>query len=202
MRAARVRPLTVKAVGDGTLQEPSDESLMARVAQRDEDAYRCIVDRYLTQIVAFAARTSLDRGEAEDVAQETFLRVWKHGPRWCQTDARFRTWLYTVAYNLCVDRLRRRREIPHNTVPDGADPNQDQFAVLHAKDTAKLVGAAIGKLPERQRAALALTYYQGLGNREAAEVMQISVEAIESLLSRARRSLRKSLQGHAGDIEP
>ena len=170
-----------------------DFDLVARVGQGDAAAAQALVARKLPRITALAARMLGDSAEAEDVAQEAFLRAWKQAPKWRDGAARFDTWLHRVAMNLCYDRLRRRREQPMADPPDQVDPGAAPDRGLMAADISRRVGAALQALPERQREALVLCHYQELGNVEAAAVMNLSVEALESLLSRGRRGLRARL---------
>jgi RNA polymerase sigma-70 factor (ECF subfamily) len=165
---------------------------MRRVGADDAGAYRTLVERHLRSILAFAYRTLSDAGEAEDVAQEAFLRLWRQAGTW-RPDARVSTWLHRVAYNLCVDRMRRRRDVPMNPMPDLPDPADGPMAEHQRRQVSATVDAALAGLPERQRTAIALVHHQELSNIEAAEVMDISVEALESLLARGRRALRQSL---------
>jgi RNA polymerase sigma-70 factor (ECF subfamily) len=177
-----------------------DEALLVRVADGDPAAVRALVGRKLPRILGLAQRMLGDPAEAEDVAQEAFLRVWKQAPKWRPGAARFDTWLHRVALNLCYDRLRRRREIATDSPPERPDeqtPPADRNLI--AQDTGKRVAAALQGLPERQREAIVLCHYQELGNIEAAEVMGVTVEALESLLSRGRRGLRSAL---ADLVEP
>jgi len=176
-----------------------DQDLIARVAKGDPAAVRAMVARKLPRLLGVAARMLGDRGEAEDVAQEAFLRLWRQAGRWRPGAAMFDTWLHRVTLNLCYDRLRRRREVLSDVVPDRADPaaGADQAMIDQARDAR--LAAAVAGLPERQRAALVLQYYEGLSNIEAAAAMEIGVEALESLLSRARRSLRDRLKGDGHD---
>jgi RNA polymerase sigma-70 factor (ECF subfamily) len=133
--------------------------------------------------------------EAEDVAQETFVRIWKQAPQWKEGEARFDTWIHRVALNLCYDRLRGRREDPVADLPDQADPQALPDLQLDTRVRDERVRAALATLPARQREALVLNYYQELSNIEAAALMGITVDALESLLARARRSLRAQLAG-------
>lgn len=171
-----------------------DQDLIARVAANDPAAVRAMVARKLPRLLAVATRLLGDRGEAEDVAQEAFLRLWRQTRRWRPGAALFDTWLHRVTLNLCYDRLRRRREVPAAVVPERCDPAPpaDQAMMTAARDAR--LAAAIQALPERQRAALVLQYYEGLSNIDAAAAMEIGVEALESLLSRARRSLKAQLK--------
>jgi len=173
---------------------------MLRVARGDRDACRLLVERHLRRVVAFAARVLASPSEAEDVAQEAFARVWTGAASWRPGAARFTTWLHRVVLNLCLDRLARRREAPLEDAPEPADPAPTPAGQLEEADVTRVVTREIGCLPERQRAALALCHYQGLRNNEAAEIMGITVEAVESLLARARRTLRERLRPLAADL--
>lgn len=170
-----------------------DEALLSRVAAGDPAAVRALVGRKLPRLMSLAQRMLGDAAEAEDVAQEAFVRVWRQAPKWRPGRAKFDTWLHRVALNLCYDRLRRRREIPTDAPPEQADPGPSPDRGLEAEGTARRVSAALAALPDRQREAIVLCHYQDLGNIEAAAVMGVSVEALESLLGRGRRALRAAL---------
>jgi RNA polymerase sigma-70 factor (ECF subfamily) len=177
----------------------ADAALIARVGDGDSTACRALVDAHLGRIHAFAWRMLGDAGEAEDVAQEAFIRLWRQAGRW-RAEARAGTWLHRVARNLCIDRLRRRRETQGDLVPEQADPAPGPMAARHRDQVAGAIRAALAGLPERQRAAISLAHYQELGNIEAAAIMEISVEALESLLSRGRRGLRELLARMRDDL--
>ena len=149
-------------------------------------------------MLALAQRMLGDASEAEDVAQEAMLRAWKQAPRWRPGKAKFDTWLHRVGLNLCYDRLRRRRETPTETPPDRPDDGPAPDAGLLSAELGVRVDAALKRLPERQREAIVLCHYQELSNIEAADLMSVSIEALESLLSRGRRALRQSL----ADLSP
>ncbi len=172
----------------------TDEDLLARIARNDGAAVREMVGRKLPRILAVAVRILGDRVEAEDIAQETFIRIWRQASRWESGRARFDTWLYGVALNLCRDRLRRRREVYIAEPPETADPGPPPDRGLEDGDTLRTVEAALAMLPERQREALVLQYYEELSNTEAAAAMGVSIEALESLLARGRRNLRAFLE--------
>lgn len=180
--------------------EDPDLPLVRRAGAGDQAACAALVDRHLPKVLALASRLLGDRAAAEDVAQETFLRVWQHAGQWRAGQARFTTWLHRVAVNLCQDHLRRRREAPLESAADSPSPAAGPEAVLQREAVAARVEAALDALPERQRTALVLSHYQELGNVEAAEVMGVSVEALESLLARGRRRLRAILAGEASDL--
>ncbi|HEY3592442.1 MAG TPA: RNA polymerase sigma factor [Polyangiaceae bacterium] len=171
---------------------PAEIELMRRTAQGDAAAFRILSDLHLSKIMNFAYRLLHDRAEAEDVAQETFLRLWKDASRY-EGKAKVTTWLHRITHNLCVDRLRARREKPSSDTIDEVRTSIEPGGLLDRKERATAVDRALSTLPERQRAAIALVHYQGLGNQEAAEVLGVGVEAVESLLSRGRRALRVAL---------
>ena len=170
-----------------------DEELVRRVGQGDPAAIQAMVARKLPRMPALAQRMLGDAAEAEVVAQDAMLRAWKQAPRWTPGQAKFDTWLHRVALNLCYDRLRRRRETVTATPPDRPDTGPAPDRGLLAADVGVRVDAALARLPDRQREAIVLCHYQELGNIEAASLMEVSVEALESLLSRGRRTLRATL---------
>ncbi len=186
--------LNAREAGLNAVVDP-DEDLVRRVGQGDPAAIQALVARKLPRMLSLAQRMLDDATEAEDVAQEAVLRAWKQAPRWTPGKARFDTWLHRVALNLCYDRLRRRREIVTDSPPDRIDEGAAPDRGLMAADVGVRVNAALGRLPDRQREAIVLCHYQELTNIEAAALMSVSVEALESLLSRGRRALRQSLSG-------
>lgn len=177
-----------------------DQALVLRAGQGDRAACAALVDRYLARIVSLAGRTLMNRADAEEVAQDVFLRVWQSAPRWRPGAARFSTWLYRVTLNLCTDRLRLRRPAGSDELPDIADDAPSAASGLQRKDVSLAVGTAMRALPDRQREAIVLCYYQELDDSEAAQVLEISVDALESLLSRGRRKLRELLRQQAPDL--
>ena len=195
--------------GGGRLERPGraaagspdpDLALVRRAGAGDQAACAALVDRHLTRVLALAARLLGDRAAAEDVAQEAFLRVWRHAGSWRAGEARFATWLHRVTVNLCQDRRRRRREAPLETAADPPSPEPGPEAALQRRAVAARVEAALAALPERQRTALVLCHYQELSNAEAAQLLGVTVEALESLLARGRRRLREILAGDAPDL--
>ncbi|WP_404990213.1 RNA polymerase sigma factor [Caballeronia sp. LZ065] len=192
------------------MNEPDpDTRLIARVGKRESGAVREIVEKKLPRIVALATRMLGDRDEADDVAQEAFMRIWNVAPSWQPGAARFDTWLHRVTLNLCYDRLRRHRETTmSDELPEQEDAAPRPDERIETNDTSERLTAALARLPGRQREALVLQYYQELSNAETADLMGVSVEALESLLARARRNLRTALadlarsQGGPADRAP
>lgn len=181
--------------GSEALNEADELLWMRGVAAGDTAAYRALVDAHLPRIVRFAERFLGNAAEAEDVAQETFMRLWTAAASYTP-EARPLTWLYRIAHNACVDRHRKRR--PETVEVETASADRPS-GLMRRKQTAEAVQRELAELPERQRAALTLVHYEGLAGEEAAAVLDVSVEALESLLSRARRTLRARLRTLAAE---
>jgi len=179
-------------VREHSIDDP-DESLVLRIGQGDELAARQLMQCHLPNIVAIGYRLLGTRQDAEDLAQEVFLKVWLNAAKWQPGRAKFSTWIHRVAVNLCLDRLRKKRELLVETVPEQIDQTPPVVDKMVGQQTADHVQRAVSELPERQRAAITLCHFQDLGNIEAADIMGVSVEALESLLSRGRRRLRQLL---------
>ena len=180
----------------------SDEALLVLYANGDAEAARALTQRLAPRVLGFAARMlGGDLAEAEDVAQEAMLRLWRIAPEWRQGEAKVSTWVFRVASNLCTDRLRKRRGVALGEL--GADPADDSpgaEARLQAASRAEALEAALQDLPERQRQAVVLRHLEGLYNPEIAAVMEISVEAVESLTARGKRALAKALTGRRAEL--
>lgn len=179
---------------DAGPQGDGDDALMARVAAGDHPAFQVLAQRHFRRTLLLAERMMGRRAEAEEIAQEAFLRIWHHADRWRAMRGRFDSWLYRVAVNLCLDRLRRPTHLPLESAAEVADAAADATRRIEAGETTRLVAAAVAGLPARQRAALVLCYYEELSNAEAAAILSVSVSALEALLVRARRSLREALK--------
>jgi RNA polymerase sigma-70 factor (ECF subfamily) len=179
------------------MDEASDEDLMWRVARGDERAFRQLAGRYAARATGLARRITGNHADAEEIVQEALLRVWTNAPRW-RPLASFRTWFYRVVLNLCFSRRRRAPFLPLTTAGDPADPAADPAGALEQREADQHLAAAVADLPERQRAALALTYDEGLSNAETAAVLETSVSSVEALLVRAKRDLRKKLHDDLG----
>jgi RNA polymerase sigma-70 factor (ECF subfamily) len=188
----------VEAVMLSAFRPPTtDEDLMEAIATGDSDAFAKLVKRHLRRVVSLASSMQGSRTDCEEIAQEAFLRVWATASRWRPTSrgggAAFKTWLYRVVLNLVIDRKRQRVMVPIDETYGPADESDDGFAHLYRQQVSSLVSAAISRLPERQRAALILCFFEGLSNLEAGRILSLSVSSVESLLSRARRALKEDL---------
>ena len=166
---------------------------MARVAGGDERAFQLLSRRHLPAMLGLARRILGNAAEAEDVAQEAFMRVWTHAPRW-QPLAQFRTWLTRVVINLCLDRKRRAPWVELETAGDIVDPAPSAGEKAEDDERERMLAAAIGKLPTRQQSAIVLTYGDGMSNAQVAEILDTSVSAVETLLVRAKQNLRRALE--------
>jgi RNA polymerase sigma-70 factor, ECF subfamily len=177
--------------------DDSDEALMARVARGNEPAFRALSRRHLPAMLGLARRILGNAADAEDVAQEAMLRVWIHAPRW-QPLALVRTWLTRVVVNLCLDRKRRAQWVALYVAGEIADPAPGAEEMAEHDERERLLAAAIADLPARQRTAIVLTYGEGMSNAQAADILDTSVSAVETLLVRGKQNLRRAL-GHIID---
>ena len=182
------------------LSDASDEALLVLYANGDRDAARALTLRLAPVALRVAARMLRDPAEAEDVAQEAMLRLWRIAPEWRQGEARVSTWLYRVTANLCTDRLRRRRGVGLDEVAEPADERPGALDGMIAADRAAALAAALAALPERQRQAVVLRHLEGLSNPEIAVAMEIGVEAVESLTARGKRALAAALAGRRAEL--
>lgn len=189
------RPLNRRAA----MKDP-DEDLVRQIGAGDKRAAAELMRRHLPRMVALASRMLGDRAEGEDVAQEVFLRVWKHAERWEPGRAKFETWMHRVAMNLCLDRLRKSGRIAGEVAPETVDIKASATRALDDKQRSERVRGALRDLPEQQRAAIVLCYFQERSNLEAAEILGISVDALESRLARGRRALKALLANERTDL--
>jgi len=178
--------------GDRPSKDDSDEALMARVARGDRWAYQQLARRHLPAMLGLARRILGNAADAEDVAQEALLRVWTHAPRW-QPLAAFRTWLTRVVVNLCLDRKRRAPWVALEAAGEIEDPTPDAGERAEVDERERWLAAAIAELPERQRAAIMLTYGEGMSNAQVADILDTTVSAVETLLVRGKQNLRRAL---------
>lgn len=182
------------------VEASEDAALVAAAAEGDAAAFRTLVDRHLSGVLAVARRMLRDDAEAEDVAQEAMLRLWRSADGLEVGALGVRPWLRRVVSNLCVDRMRSGKRLTVvEEVPERAEP-ATQHSQLEAQDTSQRVDAALKALPDRQRTALTLFHYEGLSQIEVGQIMGISDEAVESLLARARRTLKATLRDELREL--
>jgi len=173
------------------LTDEDDHRLMERVAEGDAAAFRTLVARHTSSLTAHATRMLRNASEAEEVVQEAYVRLWKQAPSY-RPDAKLKTFLYGIAHHLCIDRLRARKRHDADAVDDLVSTDRPSGGIQE-RELRSRVQAEVAGLPERQRAALSLVHFEELSNIEAARLLEVSVEALESLLSRARRTLKERL---------
>ncbi len=180
------------------LSDVPDEALLARYAVGDRSAARALTLRFTPRVLGYATRLLADRAEAEDVTQEAMLRLWRIAPDWRSGEAQVTTWLYRVVTNLVTDRQRARMRRPQaalDEAPELADGARGAVAGLIEADRMAALDAALALLPDRQRQAVVLRHLEGLANPEIAAIMEIGVEAVESLTARGKRALAALLSG-------
>lgn len=186
-------------VMDCLTSEPSDDTLLLQIQGGDEQSFRMLVERHIDRAYAISFRMLGQRSDAEDIAQEAFLRVWTARDRWEPGRCKFSTWLYRVVVNLCIDARRRRREVTVDEMPDCEDGAPSAVSAIHATQMSAQIEQALSRLPEQQRAAIVLSYYEDRSNSEVAEILETTVSAVESLLKRGRQKLREVMRRSAAD---
>lgn len=186
--------------GFSAVPEPSDEELLGRFADGDAAAARLLTGRLGPRSYSVALRMLGNQAEAEDVTQEAMMRLWKMAPDWVPGQAQISTWLYRVTLNLCLDLRRRNRP---DALENVAEPEDESASVVdRMQDTERkdALQAALDQLPDRQRQAVVLRHIEELSNPEIAGIMDISVEAVESLTARGKRSLAALLAGRRDEL--
>ena len=182
-------------------QEAPDEALLVAVGNGDAKAARELVMRLTPRLLSHATRVLGSRAEAEEAVQETLLKLWKQAPEWRQGEAQVSTWCYRVIANYCTDRLRARR--PSVDLDGIAEPEADLASAVEQmteRERLAALDAALSTLPERQRQAVVLRHIEELANPDIASIMDISVEAVESLTARGKRSLAIALRGKKDEL--
>ncbi|MEL7189401.1 MAG: sigma-70 family RNA polymerase sigma factor [Pseudomonadota bacterium] len=182
---------------------PLDEAaLVARITAREEAALRAAIDAYAGVLHRVVYRMMGDAHEAEDIAQEAMLRLWDNAEKLSArnpSEIKLAAWLKRVAINLAYDRLRLLGRMSDADVPERADEDKLADAKIEENEEHAAARALIAALPDRQRAAIILTYYEELPNAEAADVLDMQLKAFESLLFRARAALRKAFQAQTAE---
>ena len=178
-----------------------DEALLELMRADDVEAYRALVERHMNRAFGVAMRVLKNPTDAEDVAQDAFVKAWTNRHRWEAGRAKFSTWLYRVVVNRCIDLRRLPSEEWIDDVPEPADDAEDSVSLIHRRQVYGRLEDALGRLPTQQRVAVVLSYYEDLSNAEIAEVMNTSVSAVESLLKRGRKGLREILRHSEADVK-
>ncbi|MDL1870959.1 sigma-70 family RNA polymerase sigma factor [Deltaproteobacteria bacterium PRO3] len=177
----------------------SEEALALRVQKGDREAFNRLVQEHVGRYFRIARRILGDSGEAEDIVQTAYLKFWQAPSKWnADLGWKFSTWFYRVVVNLCLDLKRRRRETPTEAPPEASAEAGTEDALIHRERQRRLV-AWLEELPERQRSALQLCFYEGLSNEEAAQVMGLKLKALQSLLMRAKAQLREKVLAASGE---
>ncbi len=169
-----------------------DDRLMTLIAQGDGMAFETVVTTHLGRVVAVGSQMLGDRSAADDLAQDVMLKLWHHAKDWQSGRAKISTWLYRVTSNLAIDRIRANKTVQLDEDWDMAQ----QATQIHSLEEQHLQGRvnqALQQLSERQRLVLVLFHYQGLTMSETAEIMESSVDAVQSLLARSRAVMKKKL---------
>ncbi|WP_375313039.1 RNA polymerase sigma factor [Bradyrhizobium sp. A5] len=177
-----------------------DSELIDRLAIGDEVAFRMLVERHIDRAYAIALRIVGNAADAEDVVQDTMLKIWSHRGRWQHGRAKFSTWLYRVISNRCIDLRRKPRNENVDTVPEVADGQPGAVEIIERNELNGMLELAMQRLPEQQRIAVIFSYHENMSNGEIAQVMDTTVAAVESLLKRGRQQLRQLLRKHERDI--
>jgi RNA polymerase sigma-70 factor (ECF subfamily) len=177
----------------------TDGDLVGAICNGDQSAFSALVKRHYDAVYRVAWRVLGGPSDAEDVTQEAFLKLWQ-SPDALRDGRAVRAWLMRVASNQAIDRARRKQPQLMDELPDVSDDGPSPEAAMSQQQAAGSIDEAIQSLPDRQRLALVLTYYEHMGNQQTAEVMDLSVDAVESLLSRARRNLKSALAGQWRDM--
>lgn len=172
----------------------SNDALLVAYANGTEEAAQILTDRLMPKIFSQAFHRIQNKADAEDITQEALLRLWRIAPNWKKDNAQVSTWLYRVVSNLCIDYLRRQQEEQLDLTEEPSDDCQNMTDVMHDQFRANALYKALAKLPVRQREAVSMRHLEGMSNPEIADNLEISIEAVESLIARGKRELSDSLQ--------
>jgi len=179
-----------------------DDALMVEIGNGSQFAGHVFIERHLSYVLHVCRKKLGREAEAEEAAQDVFASVWKNAGHWQAGEAKVTTWLYRVASNRCIDILRRRK--PDIALDDAGDPADDTVDIELAQQTTdqnRLIRQALGRLSQDQQRAIELVYYREMAQREAAEMMNISLPALESVLRRARQKLHNELAGYRVQLQ-
>jgi len=174
-----------------------DEHLLKLIIAGDHSAFSELVIRHTKKYYSIAYRVLFNRDDAEDVVQEAFLKIWKNPENWNSShNVKFTTWFYRVVINLCLDYKKKNKFSISDNYNEIESHSNTQDGIIDPKRRQEFVDMYINELPERQQIALNLCFYDGVSNKEAAEIMDINLKALQSLIMRAKTNLREKLQKH------
>lgn len=192
--------MTQNRASGSKINSDPDAKIVTALAAGDHGALKSLMERHLQSIKSLAWYMLKDEMKAEDIAQEVFIKAWKHAPNWQSGGAKYSTWLYRVAKNLCYDQLRKKQEVHLDVLPDITDPSLASDEAMIQSDTLTSqkthIAAALNALPRRQNLAIILCHFQNKSQKQAADIMEINVRAYEGLLARGRHNLRQRLNPH------
>ncbi len=171
-----------------------DESLLRLIQKGDHNAFSSLLYRHTKRFYSIAYRILSNKDDAEDIVQEAFLKLWNKPDLWDNTKrAKFTTWFYKIVINLCMDHHKKKKTTPLFDDMQIIDSKLHGDALLELREKQAMLECYILQLPERQQLALHLCYYEGLSNKEAAAIIDVNVKALQSLLMRAKTTLKEKI---------
>lgn len=180
-----------------TNPEKEDQELLALIQDGDHRAFAELVERHTERFYRLAYRYVQNKETAEDIVQDAFLRLWENPSSWRpDRSSKFTTWFYRIVVNLCLDWQKKKRPLPLNEAMPLVDERESADEMMIRIQEQKLLEKEIAALPDRQRTALNLCFDEGLTNQQAAEVMGLNLKALQSLIMRAKTTLRQRLKAH------
>ncbi len=182
---------------DTNYSDLDDELLLRRIQEGTHEAFTKLVNRHTKRFYSIAYRLVFNKDDAEDIVQDAFLKLWDRPEMWNQSkQAKFTTWFYKIIINLCVDHNKKKKAINLSEDIQLVDKQPGQDVLLNNQQKNVLLNSFIQELPERQQLALNLCFYEGLSNREAAEIVGVNVKALQSLIMRAKTTLKEKVKQH------
>jgi len=172
-----------------------DENLLKLIIAGDHSAFSELVIRHTKKYYSIAYRVLFSKDDAEDVVQEAFLKLWNNPQSWnSSNNVKFTTWFYRVVINLCLDYKKKNKFSISDNYNEIESHSNTQDGIIEMKRRQELLDKYLLQLPERQQIALNLCFYEGVSNKEAAEIMDINLKALQSLIMRAKLNLKDKLQ--------
>lgn len=173
-----------------SLERLSDEDIMRLIKDHNHDAFSVLVNRHTERFYALSYRTLFNKSEAEDIVQESFVKVWRQPELWQPNrKASFSTWFYRIIVNACLDHNKKKSNLSLSVEFDESQVDCQVSEIDHHNSLSDIESGLLS-LPERQRTAINLCFYEGLSNQEAADVMGIGLKALQSLIMRGKKALK------------